>query len=271
MKEWHRKLIILLSITLGVYLFVLANLYFLQEKMLFHPEILAKDYKFNFKGQFEEIYIPVDGSVKLHGVLFKCKNPKGLVFYLHGNGGSVGGRGNGSEDYTKLGYDLFILDYRGYGKSGGLVKNEEQLVSDVKKAYDYMLRNYNFTDESTIIAGYSIGTGPAAILAENKNIKALILQAPYYSLTKLIDEKVPMVPEFIKRYKLNTYKSILRIKAPIYIYHGLDDRLIPYKNSEDLKKLNPKINLIPLPGMKHNGINENIIFKTSLKTILTGK
>jgi len=269
MKKWQRKIFILISVSIGVYLFILGNLYFMQEKMLFHPEILAKNYKFNFPGTYEEIYIPVDKGVKLHGVLFKAPNPKALVFYLHGNGGSVSGRGAGTEVYAELGYDLFILDYRGYGKSGGLIKNEQQLVADVKKAYSYMLKHYNFTEVNTVIAGYSIGTGPATILAEGKNVKALILQAPYYSLTGLIDEKVPLIPEFIKRYKFETYKSIEKVKAPIYIFHGLEDRLIPYEHSVRLKKHCSEVTMIPLPDMGHNGINENELFKARLKSILS--
>lgn len=268
MKKWQRKLIMFIIVCVTLYLFVLGNLYFLQEKMLFHPEVLAKDYKFNFPGNYEEVYIPVAKGVSLHGVLFKAQKPKGLVFYLHGNGGSVGGRGSGTEAYTDLGYDLFILDYRGYGKSGGRIENEGQLVNDVKTAYNYILKQYNFKESNTIIAGYSIGTGPATILAGNKKCKALILQAPYYSLTSLIDEKVPFIPEFIKRYKFNTFKNIEKVMVPVYIFHGQDDRLIPYNHSLRLKKCNKNITLIPLPDMPHNGINDNKLFKEGLKNIL---
>ncbi|MXN90071.1 alpha/beta fold hydrolase [Flavobacterium sp. Sd200] len=268
MKKWLRRFVIAVCFCIGLHLIALVFLYFKQEKFLFHPEVLAKDYKFEFPGNYEEVYIPVDKGVNLHGILFKAQNPKGLVFYLHGNGGSVGGRGVGNEIYTDLGYDLFILDYRGYGKSGGHIQNEDQLVNDVKKAYSYVLGYYHFKEDNTIIAGYSIGTGPATLLAQNKNCKALILQAPYYSLTALIDEKVPLVPEFIKRYRLETYKNLKSVKAPVYIFHGTDDKLIPYSHALKIREYNKKVSVIPLPGAAHNGMNENELFRESLKNIL---
>ena len=87
-----------------------------------------------------------------------------------------------------------------------------------------MLKNYK--GKAVVIAGYSIGTGPATYLAAHNKPKALILQAPYSSLTKLIDEKVPLVPDFVKRYAFKTEDIIGRVKAPVYLFHGLDDTLI---------------------------------------------
>lgn len=90
-----RKILVRVAATL-VFLTVLgfALLYFLQEKLLFHPEVLTKNHAFTFPGDFKEVYIPVEDEVNLHGVLFKAEDTKGLVFYLHGNGGSVNGWGN---------------------------------------------------------------------------------------------------------------------------------------------------------------------------------
>lgn len=75
------------GIVLGLYLLALAAIYFMQEKLLFQPEVLSRDYKFSFYDAFNEVFIPVEKGVQLHGLLFKAEHPKGLVFYLHGNGG----------------------------------------------------------------------------------------------------------------------------------------------------------------------------------------
>lgn len=250
----------------GFYALSLALLYFFQEKLLFHPLVLDQKHRFSFSNEFEEVYIPVEDDVNLHGILFKAKNSKGLVFYLHGNGGCVEGWGQSAGLYNQAGYDIFIPDYRGYGKSDGHIESEEQLNADVEKAFSLLQEEYG---DNIIIAGYSIGTGPAAHLAAAKNVKGLILQAPYYNLTGLASEKVPLIPEFIKRYKFNTYDEIGKIKAPVFIFHGTEDKLIPFAHSQRLKEIDKdNVILIPLPGEGHNAINESYDFAGKLSDIL---
>jgi len=131
-----------------------------------------------------------------------------------------------------------------------------------------MLKNYN--EKNVIIAGYSIGTGPATQLAANHNCKALLLQAPYYSLTDLAGDKIPLIPEFVKRYKFETYKYIDKVAAPVYIFHGTADKLIPFTNAERLMKhAKAADKLIPLPGEGHNAINESELYREELKRVLT--
>ncbi|MGQ2982421.1 alpha/beta hydrolase [Flavobacterium sp.] len=261
------KVLKIVTVTIVLlYALSLTLLYFFQEKLLFHPTVLDQKHKFSFSNEFEEVYIPVGDNVKLQGILFRAKNSKGLVFYLHGNGGCVEDWGQSAGLYNQAGYDIFMLDYRGYGKSAGHIESEEQLNDDVEKAFSFMRKEYG---SNIIIAGYSIGTGPAAHLAAARNVKALILQAPYYSLTDLARKKVPLIPEFIKRYKFNTCDEIGRVKAPVYIFHGTEDKLIPFSHSQQLKEIGKEnVTLIPLPGEGHNAINESYEFAGKLFDIL---
>lgn len=262
-----RKILARLAVML-VFLIVLGFtlLYYFQEKLLFHPEVLTEDHAFTFPGDFEEVYIPVEKEINLHGVLFKAENTKGLVFYLHGNGGSVNGWGNIADTYLGSGYDVFIPDYRGYGKSDGNITSEEQIHGDVEKAYQLMQKQYD--EKDIIIAGYSIGTGFAAKLAAGKNIKALLLQAPYYSMSGLVSEKMPYLPGFITRYKIDSYKFLERVTAPVYILHGTADRLIPFSHAQRLiRHAKPRDVLIPIEGGGHN-IKDREDFKNELRKIL---
>lgn len=268
MKRFIRVVIRLFIIILGLYVIALIILYFFQEKLLFHPQVLPQNHEFSFSGDYEELYIPVENDVNLHGILFKAKNSKGLVFYLHGNGGCVEGWGNSATAFTSSGYDLFMLDYRGYGKSGGSISSEDQLNNDIAKAYHYILTNYS--PAKTVIAGYSIGTGPATYLAANNNPDLLLLQAPYYSLNTLVDEKVPLLPEFVKRYKYPTYSYMEKLSCPVYFFHGTDDALIPFEHSVKLqeKRGNKPGALMPLEGHGHNAINTSEVFSEKLKKVL---
>ncbi len=250
-----------------VYLLLVSYLYFNQEDMIFPGQRLNKDYKFAWPSDYEEINIPVENNVNLNGLLFKAKESKGLIFYLHGNGGNLKTWGGIAQTYTDLGYDIFILDYRGYGKSGGNIESEEEFLEDIRKAYAGLLKTY---DESNIILiGYSIGTGAAAMLASENNPEKLILKAPYYSLTEIIDGRMPFMPEFLQKYKFETYKFLEKVKCPVYIFHGTGDRVIPYSNSVKLKEMYPdKIEITTIKGGSHLINGDNRVYREKLVEIL---
>ncbi len=235
--------------------------------MLFYPEMLPDDYEFNFENDFSEFFIQVDNDVKLNGLLFKSDSSKGLVFYLHGNAGSLASWGNIAQVYLDNNYDFFILDYRGYGKSQGKISSEKQLYNDIQIAYDTLIKLYN--NKSVVIIGYSIGSGLAAYLASTNEPNLLILKAPYYNMIDLTHQYIKVLPGFLIRYKLRTDKYIEKVRCPVIIFHGIQDEVIYYGSSEKLKKhFKTDDRLITLYGQKHNGINENPVYKKELKVIL---
>jgi alpha-beta hydrolase superfamily lysophospholipase len=242
-------------------------MYFFQEKLIFIPQKLAKDYAFEFDQKFEELDIKTDDNVSLHGILFKADSSKGLIFYLHGNAGSLASWGTVARTYTDMNYDVFLLDYRGYGKSDGTIDSEALVYSDVQAAYKTLKEKY---DESNIVVlGYSIGTGPAAELASSNHPKLLILQAPYYSLTDLMEHTYSFVPTFLLKYKFETYRYVKDCQAPIVIFHGDRDEIIYYNSSVKLKEFfKPNDQLITLVGQGHNGMTRNKEYVSALKKIL---
>ncbi|HMI07611.1 MAG TPA: alpha/beta fold hydrolase, partial [Flavobacterium sp.] len=250
-----------------LYLVFLSYIYFNQADMIFQATKLPNNYKFNYQQKFEEISIPSFDNKKLHGLLFKAENPKGLVFYLHGNAGALDTWGDIATKYTSLGYDVFILDYRGFGKSEGEIENEVQFYKDISAAYKMMGNRYE--ERQIVIIGYSIGTGPAAFLASENKPAALVLQAPYFSLTELADSRMPLVPDFIKKFSFETHDFIQRIKAPVFIFHGNADQVIPFENSVRLSKLlKPSDRFFKLEGQGHGGMNDNQEYLLKLKVIL---
>ncbi|MEO5571832.1 MAG: alpha/beta fold hydrolase [Bacteroidia bacterium] len=238
------------------YIFISGLLYFTQEKLIFFPEKLDKDFKFEFYQKFEELNIKVQDKVFLNGLLFKSESSKGLIFYLHGNAGSLRSWGEVAKTYTDLNYDVFIPDYRGYGKSDGNISSQEQLYQDIQTVYDNFKTKYD--ENKIIVLGYSIGTGPATKLASANHPKLLILQAPYYSLIDMMKHTYPIIPAFILKYKFETNKFIKDCKMPIVIFHGDNDEVIYYNSSVKLKEVvNRNVTLITLHGQGHNGLTYN--------------
>ncbi|WP_431242745.1 alpha/beta hydrolase [Flavobacterium sp. P21] len=250
-----------------IYIVIVSYVYFNQVGMIFQSSSLPKEYQFDYQSPFEELNIKSFDGVNLNGLLFKAEKSKGLVFYLHGNAGTLQTWGSIAKNYTNLGYDIFILDYRSFGKSEGEIENEEQLNKDITTAYKKL--NQRYPGNKIIIAGYSIGSGLATILASENKPKALILQSPYFSFTELSGTKVRFFPDFMKKFHFETYQYLPKVKAPIYIFHGSDDQLIPVENSVKLNEiLGSRGYLYVLKDQGHIGMNENENFQEELKTIL---
>ncbi len=255
------------AVLLTLYLLLMSFLSFSQERLIFFPEKLPVNHRFSFGHPFEEVFVTARDGTRLHGLLFQAPQAKGLVFYLHGNAGSVESWGWVHETYTALGYDVFVFDYRGYGKSESEISNEKQFYEDAEDAYLALADRY--TGRQVIVAGYSIGTAAAARLAALHTPTLLLLQAPYYSLGDLMESLYPFVPGFLLRYKFETYSFVAQTKSPIAIFHGELDEIIYPGSSEKLKAhLKPTDRVILLKGQGHNGMNENPAYRRELARAL---
>ncbi|KAA3439538.1 alpha/beta hydrolase [Rufibacter hautae] len=260
-------LISILKIVALLYVAICGLLYFFQENLIFFPEKLGPDHRFRFNGPFEEISVKTPDNVLLHALLFKVENPKGVVFYLHGNAGSLDSWGDVSQVYNALGYDVFMLDYRGYGKSRGKIKSQKQFYQDVQAAYDVLKTRY--PESAIVVLGYSIGTGAAAKIAAENSPRMLILQAPYYSLADMMRHFYPIIPTFILKYKFETYRFLPNCKMPVVLFHGEQDEIIYYGSSLKLRPLLKEGDtLVTLKGQGHNGMTTNPAYLAELQRIL---
>ena len=230
-----------------LYVTVLALLYFFQERLIFFPSKLEPNHDFSFDQPFEEIRLDADGTW-ISGLKFlaqsrgseqiysdangerKAKN--GAAIFFHGNAGNLQGWGNYARYFTDLGYDFYLFDYRGYGKSGGKISSQEQLYADADLMMEPVLREY-YAGEIAVI-GYSVGSGLAARTAQKYGAKRLVLIAPYFSLEDLAREKMPFVPKFLIKYKIPTFEFVGDFGGPVTIFHGEHDQQIGVDKSRRL-------------------------------------
>jgi uncharacterized protein len=250
----------------ATYVLICSALYFSQESLLFRPEPLAADFRFEFPQSFKEVALPVDGAT-LSALHFMIPNPKGVVLFFHGNAGSLRRWGEVADSFTARGYDLFIFDYRGYGKSNGKIASEHQLIDDGARAYRYV--NERYPPQDIVIYGRSLGTGLAAQIALRHPPKMLILETPYVSLKDLTSRFYPYVPGFLLRFPLRTDLALPQIKSPVYLIHGTADEVVPYDSSEKLLPLiqSPK-ELVTIPNGEHNGLRLTPIYNAALDRFL---
>lgn len=265
MKKVKKFFFRFIKVVLICYVLLLSLVYFFQEKLIFHPNKLAGNYSYHFSNPYEEVNLKTTDGEKINGLLFKTKNPKGVIYFLHGNSGSLGGWASVADQYLTLNYDVFMIDYRGFGKSSGQIKSEKQFFDDAQLGYDFLKNQY--PENKISILGYSIGTGLATYLAANNSVERVILASPYYNLKEIAQLHFPIIPTFLLKYPLETNKYIRKVKAPIFIFHGEDDTLIPYQQSEKLKKeVDLKYYLIPNQG--HNGILKSTQYLDQIAEIL---
>jgi pimeloyl-ACP methyl ester carboxylesterase len=245
----------ILSLLIAAYCVISLVLYIFQDYMLFKPEKLPKEFQFVYDNQETEEYNVEtrDGAI-INGLRFKAQNPKGVVFYLKGNSKSIKGWGKFAVDFTRHGYDVIMVDYRGFGKSTGR-RTQKAIKRDMQVIYNKIKEKVS--EKYIILYGRSLGSGFATKLASMNNPRMLILDAPYYSLSKVAKKFIPFMPlSLLIKFPMPTYKWLRYVNCPIHIIHGTDDRLIPYKTSVRLSKIKPKsTTLYTVIGGGHKNLN----------------
>jgi pimeloyl-ACP methyl ester carboxylesterase len=265
----RRKIIFrIIKIALLIYCALGIALYYMQNKLFFHPIPVAINEVYQFNSPYREVNIPYSNSSNLNVIQFTTSAaPKGAVLYFHGNRKNISYYAKFSTEFTRNGYEVWMMDYPGFGKSTGEL-NEE-------KIYDWCLQTYKlarkrFAPDSIIIFGKSMGSGFAAQLASIRDARRLILETPYYSFPSIIGQYAPVYPlKQIVHFKVPTYQYLRKVTAPITIFHGTDDWIIRYQNAKKLQPLlKPGDEFITIPGGGHNNLHEFEIFQQKLDSVL---
>lgn len=261
----------IIIVIVSIYVITNVVVYFFQEKFLFKAEKLPSDFEFKYpnqKSQEHNLYIGDD--IRINGIHFSIPEPKGVILYLKGNSRSIKGWGKFAVDFTRLGFDVVMVDYRGFGKSVGK-RSEKDIKDDMQKVYEILKKRVD--EKYIIIYGRSMGSGFATKLASKNNPRMLVLESPYYSMTKMAKRYIPFMPaSLILRFPLKTYKWIKYVKCPIKIVHGTSDRLIPFKSSLSLSKINPEVTrLYSVIGGGHNDLHTFEEYHRMLEEIISSK
>ena len=259
-----------------LYLAIGAYYFARQESYLFYPERLAHDQRLAVDAPHEEVALEVEGGVRLDALLFTAPRAEGATrapgaaYYLHGNGGSLQNWGVAAGPFTRLGLDVLMIDYRGYGRSGGEIGSERELHADVERGFRWLAERYG--EENVVVVGYSLGTALAARVGCGRRVRQVVLHAPFWSIVDAGRRAMPILrlyPDFLFRYPLRTHGDLARCSAPVAIFHGERDELIPIEASERLSKLfKPGDRLIRLPEGGHNNLRKQPGYDAALAEVL---
>lgn len=259
--KWIKRLAYFFGI---LYALVCVVLYFQQERIIFNPTVLEDSFQF-WEGK--EVYVPVEDDVNLHAIWLQQPDAHGVVLYWHGNRGSNRRCLRQAENLAGLGYDVFMPDYRGYGKSDGKISSEEQLFTDAQQVYDWLKQHYS--EDQIVVLGYSLGSGVATYLATTNQPQHLCLVAPYRSMVEMKNLILPIVPSFLVKYPLRNDQRLADVKVPVTLFHGTRDELIPFEHSIFLQKLLPlSAQLVSLDGDGHRRAIFSSVLRQKLQQII---
>jgi alpha-beta hydrolase superfamily lysophospholipase len=255
---------------LVLYVAICLAFYFFQHYGFFRPEILATAFQYKYAFPFEELDFDMEDGGRINAIYFKVPNSRGVVFYLKGNSKSLKGWGKFAKDFLSNGYDFFMMDYRGFGKSKGK-RSQINVFNDTQFLYKWLGEHY--PEERIILYGRSWGSGVAARIASWNKPRMLILDSPYFSFYYNVNRYLFFIPlRYLLRYDIRTDQYLKSVRCPVNIIHGTKDRLISYKQSEMLKALYPnKVVLYGIEGARHNNLPEYPEFFDVLYTILDSK
>lgn len=270
-----KKIEIIISVLLII--FLIYFLYSIQEKIFFHPWHDINSYnKLLTEENVKEINIDNNGK-KLHGWIKMNNNTEvaPLLIMFLGNAENSSNTLTYFIDTNKFkyfnNYNVMMIDYPGYGLSEGTT-SDKTMFESAEKIYDYAY-NLDYVDkENIVIMGYSIGTGVATYLSSIRDVKGLILLAPYDQALSLYNDNFnifygPM--KLLMRYKFESIKYAKDVKVSPLIITSYDDEIINYKFSHNLANYFKNIdNLITLENISHSGYYSNQIVLDNINNYL---
>ena len=157
------------------------------------------------------------------------------LLYFHGNGGNVSDYLSFTSALHNLGFNVLMLEYRGYGESEG-IPSETGLFEDARTAYRYLTER-GVLPEHIGVYGFSLGSGVAVDLASKVEVGALVVEAGYTSIPDVARELYRVVPRFLMHNRFDSQSKIARVKAPVLFIHSPTDRTVPFSQGETLYAL----------------------------------
>ncbi len=218
------------------YALLLLLIFLFQSRLIYFPNVgreLAATPR-DASLDYEDVQLRSADNVALNGWWVPARDARGAVLILHGNAGNISHRIGYLKMFNRLRYAALLIDYRGYGKSGG-GPSEEGTYRDAEAAWLHLVEARKLSPHDIVIVGESLGGGVATWLAAKYPPRALILASAFTSVPDLGAQVYPWLPvRLLARIQYNNLDRIPKIAAPVLIAHSRDDEIIPFAHGEAL-------------------------------------
>ena len=227
-KESSRMYVNLFLGLTAIYIIICLLLFFLQRFLIYFPDRTVVFNPEYVNLSYEDIYYKTSDDVSINGWFIPADSSYNVILFCHGNAGNISHRLESIQIFNRLSLDVFIFDYRGFGKSAGSI-SEEGTYQDAAGAWNFLVDIKGYDPSQIIIFGRSLGSGIASWLAREKNSVGLILESSFTSLPDLGVKIYPIFPvRLLARFDYPTINNLRYIKCPVLFIHSKEDEIIPY-------------------------------------------
>jgi fermentation-respiration switch protein FrsA (DUF1100 family) len=175
-----------------------------------------------------------------------------VLLWFHGNAGNLAHRAQLMAELARLPARVLIVDYRGYGRSGGR-PSEQGLYRDARAAWRHLRDGLGVAEDRIVILGKSLGGAVAVQLASEVDAAGLIVESSFTSIPAMANHHYPFVPRWLVRTRMDSLDKIGAVRCPLMVVHSPDDEIVPFflgRELYDAAKGDKR--LIEIPGARHN-------------------
>lgn len=207
--------------------FIVGYVKYIENRVIFYP---MKDIEFTPERAglaFEDVYLTAKDGIKINAWFIPKDQARYTILFCHGNAGNIGHRLEKIMLLHKLHLNVFIIDYRGYGRSQGR-PSERGLYLDAQAAYDYLVNQRQIRPEEIILFGESLGCAAVIDLGARSRIGGLIVEGAFTRGRDMAKRIYPFLPAFLFSDNFNNLAKIRKIKAPKLFIHSKNDEIVPF-------------------------------------------
>lgn len=176
---------------------------------------------------YEDRWLTTEDGVTLHAWYIPNPSARHTVLDFHGNAGNLSDRVPLYARWHRLGLAVFALDYRGYGRSQG-APSERGLYRDARAAWNELTGALAVSPARVVVAGRSLGSGPAVQLATEVRPAGLVLESPLTNIPEMARVVYPFLPvSLLVRSRFDNLRKIRDVACPVLVIHAEHDEIIP--------------------------------------------
>jgi uncharacterized protein len=205
----------------------------IEDRFIFHPDHVTDRDPSHIGLTFENVFFTTQDGIRLHGWFIPHEDARATLVWFHGNAGNISDRLlNIKLLHDRINTNIFIFDYRGYGRSEGSV-SEKGTYLDGEAAIAYLLGRDDAATRKLILFGRSLGAAVAAEMATRFTTLGLILESPFVSIREMAREIFPSLPiSWLLRTRYDTLEKVRLVKTPILVLHGDRDATVPFAHGK---------------------------------------
>ncbi len=212
-----------------------------------------------------------DGT-RLHGWLIPAaggtpRDQAATILHVHGNAGNIESHVWFTEYLPAAGFNLFVFDFRGYGRSEGAARRRRPLIADTDAALDMLLARPDIDPTRIGLFAQSLGGAIGLnVMADRSELRSGVVMSGFSSWRDVAAGAVGGDPpnvfgRLLARVLIRDHdrpdEAIARIDRPILVIHGTDDRIVPARHGRRLAEAGPTAELVEIDGGDHNGMRSS--------------